>query len=192
MVLKASTVSTSVTMVYWSRDRSRHGCSDGPSVSAPSRPIRCSRRQIQPASTCTGSDAPAPYHNHRFILRITRSATVERVFRRHDAALCAPRPIHHGEPSRSMEKRSGEASTISMIVRQPRCCTRSTSDRSGTDAACRHRGKDQRDPCRAGRARRVSAIPAFSQSCCSSAMPAKNTLHGRRTGASSRHHSTDG
>ena len=88
--------------------------------------IKVHRRRLNAPLACTGSVRPP----------IPRSATSFRVSIRNRSSgysaamppLCeTPQPIHHGEPSRLMEKRSGEASTISMIVRRPRCCTRSTS-----------------------------------------------------------------
>ena len=88
--------------------------------------IKVHRRRLNAAFGLRWKRAPA-HTAIRYILQGLDPQEVERVFRRHAAALQIRDPILRGDPSRSMARHSGEASTISMIARRPRCCTLSTS-----------------------------------------------------------------
>ena len=88
--------------------------------------IKVHRRRLNAAFGLRWKRAPA-HTAIRYILQVSihkRSSGCSAA----TPPLCKmPQPILRGDPSRSMARHSGEASTISMIARRPRCCTLSTS-----------------------------------------------------------------
>ncbi len=88
--------------------------------------IKVHRRRLNAAFGLHWKRAPA-HTAIRYILQVSirnRSSGYSAAM----PPLCVtPQPIPRGEPSRSMARHSGEASTILMIVRRLRCCTLSTS-----------------------------------------------------------------
>ena len=89
--------------------------------------IKVHRRRLNAAFGLHWRRAPA-HTSIRYILQGLEPQAVEQIFRQHAAGLCAaPLPIRHDVSSRSMARRSDEASTISPTARRPRSCTPSTS-----------------------------------------------------------------
>ena len=151
--------------------------------------IKVHRRRLNAAFGLRWKRAPA-HTAIRYILQGLDPQAVEQAFRRHAAGLLdMRRPIRRAAPSRSMARRSGEASTISTTARQPRCCMRSTSKPAWSWRISTSTRSPTKSPPRSGCSAnsRSRTAPSRSMPCT-----AKKNLRGRRRGAGAHHRPTEG
>ena len=175
-----------------------------PHVSAVLDPCRCHRRQFLSFHRDLHQGTPpqierrlrsaleacAGAYRHSIHPSGPRSAGGRAGFpppRRWSAA--TPQLIRRNASSRSMEKHSGEASTISTTARRPNCCTRSTPKPAWFWRTSISRRSPTRSP-----PRRSCLANSVSRTASSLSMrcTAKKNLRGRRAGAGTGPHPTKG